>query len=280
MIITGLVMLLKNKKFLFGFSSMTLLIFISVVGTLVIPAEYARLMSFEPGLAPSVSHILGTDGYGRDVFAVVVFGTLQSLYIGAMAGTIGTVVSVIVGFTSGYKRGKIDVLLRNITNVFLVIPTWPLIVIISIMVRTISIPQMAIILAAFSWPWAARTLRSQVLAYRTLPFVEVAKVSGETDFDIAFKEILPNILPYIGSGFCYAFTGAMLAEVSLEVIGLSPPGAITLGMILHLAISSGAMSHGYFWWIFPPPAILVIVFVSLQMINIGMDEIYNPRLRK
>ena len=235
--------------------------------------------SFANFLNPSREHPLGTERFGRDVLGLVLVGLPNSLLVAAIAGCISTVIGVVIGFFAGYKGGKVDATLRTFTDMFLVIPTLPLIIILAAYVKHVSIAQIALILALFSWPFAARVIRSQVLSLRERPYVELAKITNMRDWEIIFQEILPNMLPYIGIGFATSALGAAFALVGLEIIGLGPSDTMDLGLLINFAQQWGVLSLGK-WAIFAAPVgLLVLLFFGVVLINQGLEEFYNPRLR-
>lgn len=228
---------------------------------------------------PSATHPFGTDRYGRDVLALVLIGLLNSLEVGLLAGAISTVLGVMVGFVAGYKGGGIDGTLRTMTDMFLVIPTLPLLITLSAYVRSVSLPALGLILASFSWPFAARAIRTQVLSLRSRPYVELARMSIMSDAEIIVQELLPNLVGYIALGFAGAALGAIGALVGLEVIGLGPSNTMDLGLLINLAQQWGVLSLGK-WTVFTAPVLaLVSLFVAMVLINIGLEETFNPRLR-
>jgi ABC-type dipeptide/oligopeptide/nickel transport system permease component len=199
----------------------------------------------------------------------------------ALPWTLGLLgLSTLVGFVAGYKGGVIDGTLRTVTDMFLVIPTLPLLITLSAYVRSVSFPVLALLLAGFSWPFAARAIRTQVLSLRTRPYVELARMSVMGDGEIIFKELLPNLVGYIALGFAGAALGAIAALVGLEVIGLGPANTMDLGLLINLAQSWGVLSLGK-WAVFTAPVMaLVLLFVAMVLMNIGMEETFNPRLRR
>jgi peptide/nickel transport system permease protein len=228
---------------------------------------------------PSSEHWLGTDRYGRDVLALVLVGLPNSLKVAAIAGGISTVIGAIVGFVAGYKGGKVDGILRSFTDMMLVIPTLPLIIIMARYVRHLSLPILALILAAFSWPFAARVIRSQVMSLRERPYVELSKITRLSDREIIAQDILPNMLPYIGIGLAASSVGAAFALVALTIIGLGPSDTIDLGSIIYLSQQWGALSLGKWPILAAPMTLLVLFFLGAALINQGLEEFYNPRLR-
>jgi len=228
---------------------------------------------------PSRAHPLGTDRFGRDVLGLVLVGLPNSLTVAAVAGVISTIVGVAVGFVAGYKGGKVDTTLRTVTDMFLVIPTLPLIIILAAYVRKVTFIQIAIILAIFSWPYAARVIRAQVLSLRERPYIELSKMTNMRDWEIIVQDILPNMLPYIGIGFATSALGAAFALVGLELIGLGPGDSMDLGLLINFAQQWGVLSLGK-WTVFAAPIVLLILlFFGVVLINQGMEEYYNPRLR-
>lgn len=229
---------------------------------------------------PASVHLLGTDGTGRDVLELVLTGLATSLKIGVMAGVTATVIAVVVAFVAAYKGGWADAVLSTVTDFFLVIPTLPLLIAFSAFDKSVSLVQIALIIAFFSWAVATRHIRSQVLSLRSRPYIELAKVTKLNDLEIIFEELVPNMLPFIALGLAYAVVGAMTALIGLEVIGLGPSGVIDLGLVINVAQQGGALTIGD-WGVFIAPIfILALVFFALTLVNIGLEEVYNPRLRK
>lgn len=272
-------LLIKSKYFISGLVLLIPLVVLGSIGPIFIPYESIYMGLYPLKTPPSHDHIFGTDVLGRDVFAVFVHSIGSSLQIGLLAGLLSELIGIFIGFVAGYKGGWTSDILMDVTNVFLIIPTWPLLVVIGSMVRGVSILILCGLIAAFSWTWGARIYRSQVLSLKEMPFVDVAKLSGLGDLEIVFKEILPNTLSWLGVGLAGSITWAMINEVSLEVIGLGPQGVTTLGIMLYWAIYWGSLYRGLWWCLFPPVFTLIMVFVGLQFLNIGMDQVFNPRLR-
>ncbi len=229
---------------------------------------------------PSWRHPLGTGRMGRDILVMTLLGLRYSLLVGAIAGGIATMVGIVVGFVAGYKGGVVDTILRTGTDTFLVIPSWPILVTISAYVLKLSIPIMALLLAVFSWPFAARAIRSQVLSLREQPYIDLAIVTNMPDLKIIFGEIMPNVLPYLGVAFANSVIGAILAMVGLELIGLGPPNIVTLGLLMNWGISWGVVSMGNVQIILVPALLLVLLFLALNLINMGLENVFNPRLRR
>lgn len=229
---------------------------------------------------PNTDHWLGTDRYGRDLFVMTATGLEASLEVAAVAGLLSTVIGVVVAFVAGYKGGTIDGFLNTTTDMFLVVPSFPLLLTLSAYVRSVSLFDVSLMLAVFSWPFAARTIRAHVLSLRSRPYVELARVTNLSDFEIIFQELMPNLLPYIGVGFASAALGAIFALVGLEVIGLGPASVIDLGLMINWAITWGVLSLGAWPLFVAPIVVLSLLFMAVNLINIGLEEVYNPRLRQ
>lgn len=269
----------RNGKFAVGLTILFGLILVAIFSDLLAP-DIGRVGQYLGDLPPSFEHLLGTDTMGRDVFAQLVHSIRQSLLIGFFTGFVGLLIGISMGIISGYKGGLVDDCLRGFTDVFLVIPTLPLLVVISSFVKFLTVPMLVLILAIFSWPWPARTFRAQVLSLRKREFVNIARLSGWSDIKIVFVEILPNMLPYVGTSFANSVSAALMTEVFLEILGIGPQNTTTLGFMLYWAMMRGALLRGILWWVFPPMICLILLFIALQFINIGLDELYNPKLRK
>jgi peptide/nickel transport system permease protein len=273
-----------SKRLATGLVILAVMVLLALLSPLIVNAigghtDPLELAAYEKWLVPSADHILGTDQFGRDVLAMVVSALAVSLQIGAIAGVISTVVGVVVAFVAGYKGGWIDGVLSTFTGILLVIPTFPLLIALSAYAKNVSLFQVGVMISIFSWPFAAKTIRSQVLSLRSRPYVDLARMSKARDLEIIGTELLPNLLPFIGVGFASSALGAIFGLVGLEVIGLGPGGVIDLGQIIFNAINTGALTLGAWPMFVVPIVLLTLLFAALNMINIGLEEVYNPRLR-
>ncbi len=235
--------------------------------------------TFETYLDPSLSHPFGTDKLGRDWLSLIFLGIRTSMLIAAISGTTSATIGIALGFIAGYKGGWVDTVLRTGTDMVLVIPSLPLLITLALYMPSINIPIMSLLLAAFSWPFTTRILRSQVLSLKERAFVDMARTSHMGDMAIIFLEILPNLLPYLGVSLAVGMSSAMLAEIGLQLIGLGPGNINTLGLMIQRSVNWGAMALGKWWIVFAPVGTLIAFFVSLNLINIGLEDAFNPRLR-
>ena len=227
-----------------------------------------------------ISHPLGTENSGRDMLALLIVGAPNTLVIGVVAAVIGMSVGILLGFTSGYLGGRVDDVIRLISDVTITIPALMILVVINALLRQIDIITMALLIALFIWPSPTRLIRSQVLSMKQSGYIKMAKLSGASNFHIMFKEMLPNLIPYLFGSFIAGTTGAILAAVGLETLGLGPQRVPTLGGIIYDAINSAALFRNMWWWWLSPTILLAAMFVGLLLINLGLDQVSNPRLRK
>lgn len=274
----------SSNKFRFGATILMVLLAIALLNPLLVRLAIGNANPLQSGtfgifLDPSRQNPLGTDRFGRDVLALVLIGLPNSLLVAAIAGGISTVLGVVVGFVAGYKGGKTDAVLRTVTDMFLVVPTLPLIIVLAAYSRRVTILQLGLILAAFSWPYAARVIRSQVLSLRERPYIELSRMTNMRDREIIFQDILPNMLPYIGIGFAGAALGAAFALVGLEIIGLGPSDTMDLGLLINFSQGWGVLSLGKWAILAAPVTLLILLFLSVALMNQGLEEVYNPRLQ-
>lgn len=227
---------------------------------------------------PSSAHLFGTDGQGRDIFAVVVYGIVPTFEIGLLAGIVGVLIGTALGVVAGYLGGAVDGAVRTVSDLMLGIPAFALLVVIAALFGTLSVGWLGIAIALLSWPLPARAFRSQILSLREQGFVVMSRLSDRSSFSIMFAEILPNMLPYVMATFVGLVSGGLLTAIGLELIGLGPIGVVDLGATLQSALNYGAISQGIWWWWAPPTVLLVMLFLGLFLISLSVDRISNPRL--
>ena len=269
-----------NKKLLLGLLLLLSLLLVGIVGPWFVDVEKARPISVPTNLPPSSEYPLGTDSGGRDVLAVVVVGTPQTLRMGILAGFFGVVLGTTLGLIAGYYGGYIDLVISGATDTMLTIPPLAVLLVVAASVRSIDVDTMAITIASLSWMFPARTIRAQVLSLREQPYVHMARLAGLGDLRSIFEEIMPNILPLAAASFVGATSGAILAGIGLEVLGLGPQRAPTLGMTIYWALLYSALIRGMWWWWLPPILVLIVLFVGLFLTSAALDEFVNPRLRR
>jgi len=271
----------QNPRIIVGGGMLGLMILFWLVGILTIGTSKAVPLSGPPDMVPSAQYPLGTDSAGRQLLPVLIAGIPLTLEIGLLAGFLGLLIGTILGFSAGYFGGTTDTVIRTAADVILPIPALAILVVIASTIHTVlTVEIMALIVASLAWMYPTRTIRSQVLSIRNRAYVDIGRFSGESDLDIIFRELMPNLMPYLAASFVAAVGAGILAAIGLEALGLGPQDRPTLGMTIFWAIYYGATLRGMWWWWGPPIAVLVLVFMSLFMIAQGLDRYANPRLRR
>jgi peptide/nickel transport system permease protein len=267
----------RSRRLTAGVCIVGVFVAVGVIGPFFI--HNANALGRSDWAPPSASHWLGTNEIGQDVFAQLVVSARASLEIGAGAGLIATIISILIGISGGYAGGIADEALSLLTNVVLVIPTLPLVILVLAYVKSNSLLPLIVIIALTSWAASARVLRAQTLSVRNREYVLAARASGERSLRIILVEILPNELPVIVSNLIFAMIFAILTQAGLAFIGLGDPTALTWGNMLNIAYNDEALSFGAWWWFIPPGACIALLGMGLALVNFGLDEILNPRLR-
>ncbi len=225
-------------------------------------------------------HPLGTENSGRDMLALMILGAPNSFLVGVVAAAVGMTVGIVLGFSSGFIGGRLDDFIRLISDVTITIPALMVLIVIQSVLNQIELTTMALLIAMFAWPSPTRLIRSQVLTMRESGYVQMAKLSGSSTWSIMFREIMPNLIPYLFASFIGNATGAILAAVGLETLGLGPQRVPTLGGTIYYALNAAALLRNMWWWWGLPTLLLALMFIGLLLINLGFDEIANPRLRR
>lgn len=260
---------------------------------LAVVAGYALLAVIGPWIAPydpdarsadllqppSARHWFGTTHLGQDLFSQILVGTRGVMLVGLTAGVVATVLAVLVGVTAGYLGGWADDGLSALSNVFLVIPALPLIIIVTSTVTDAGDLVVALVIGLTSWAWGARVLRAQTLSLRRRDYVEAARATGESSWRIIVFEVLPNLTAIIASGFVGTVIFAVLSEITLAFIGVSSISSWNWGTILFWAQSQQALAQGAWWWFVPAGLAIALLGTALALINFGIDEFVSPRLR-
>ena len=256
----------RNPSLTVGIALLAALGLFVIIGNLLVDTHDSRPLSVPTLRPPSRDFPFGTDRQGRDLLAVMVAGTPLTLRI---------------GFIAAYYRGLVDTMIRGIADIGLTVPGLLVLIIIAVSIKgTLTVSQMALVVASLAWLYPTRTIRAQVLSLRERGYVEVARLSGMSGPGIIFLELMPNLLPYLAATLVSAVSSAILASIALEVLGLGPIDAPTLGMTLYWVNFNAAMINGWWWWWTAPTVIILTVFLGLFFLTVGLDEIANPRLRR
>lgn len=279
---TSLSYMRRNPALLFGLILIVGLVLFSAIGWLVYDTSKYRPLSAIPGQAPKwPDYPLGTDNQGRDLLAVMIRGIPLTLEIGFLAGFMGLFIGAVLAFVSAYYGGWFDAIVRGIVDIGLTIPGLVVLILIAVAFKGgLTVEQMAVVVGSLAWLYPTRTIRAQVLTLKERAYVQVARLSGMSGPQIIVKELLPNLLPYLGASLVGTVTAAVFASIGLEALGLGPIDSPTLGMTIYWVIYYSALLHGMWWWFGPPILIIILLFIGLFNISAGLDEVANPRLRR
>ncbi len=271
----------RNPSLPIGIAMLLSLLLFSLVGSMLVDTQRARPLSVMAIQPPSWELPFGSDRQGRDLLAVMIAGTPLTIRIGVIAGLIGVGVGTVLAFVGAFYGGLLDTVIRGLVDVGLTVPGLLVLIILAVTIREgITVNQMALVVACLAWLYPTRVIRSQVLSMRERTWIQVAKLSGMSGPEIIVKEMLPNLFPYLAAALVNSISGAVLASVGLEALGLGPIESPTLGMTVYWVQFNAALINGWWWWWTVPIVILFILFVGLFLISVGLDEIANPRLRK
>ncbi len=229
---------------------------------------------------PSADYWFGTTSFGQDVFSQFVQGLRAAFLVGVVGGGLAWLLGSVVGFTAGYRGGWIDDVLNMLTNIVLVIPTLAILIIVAAYMDVHSYVTEALLIGLTSWPWAARAVRAQTFSLKTREFVDVARLTGRGTRQIIATEIAPNMSSYLFMMFILLFGGAILIGASLDFLGLGPATSVSLGLMMNSSFLASALLLGSWWWFLPPGIGIIAIVGGLYVMNVGLDEIFNPKLRE
>lgn len=275
--LTWLRTLVRTPKATFGVLLLLVFILAAVFAPVVAPGDPNEFVDV-PHQGPSAEHWFGTEGQGKDVFRQTVWGARNSLTVGFATGLLTTIIGVAIGMIGGYFGGRVDDVLSLLTNVVLIIPGLPLLVVLASFLKP-GLATIIFVLSVVGWAWPARVVRSQTLTLREKDFASASIVSGENRFRIIFSELLPNLTSLIVGGLIGSVTYAIGAETALSFLGLTNVGDVSWGTNLYWAQNNAGLLVGAWWTIIPSGLCVALVAFALSLINYAMDEITNPRLR-
>ncbi len=267
-----------NRKALVGLGLLLLFVVLAAIPGQIAPDD-PRAKIYPRGLGPSWHHLFGTTAYGEDVFSQLVFGTRQSILIAFAVGGLATLIAVLVGVSAGYLGGTTDGVLSLITDVILVIPIFPLIIVIAAYERNSGLLTLVVVLGVLGWSYGARQLRSQTLSLRRRDFLEAARVRGERKSYVIVHEILPTMTSLILASFLGAALYAVLFAAGLQFIGLGDPNSQSWGTMLYWAENNEALGAGMPYWAIMPGVCVALLGAAFALLNYAFDEISSPSLR-
>ena len=285
----------RSPKIVVGLSILAFFVLLAIFGPIVRPYDPSESFANAPvPLPPSAAHWLGTTQLQQDVFSQLLVGGSSMLVVAAIGGLVATVLSVIIGVTAGYLGGLTDDLLSMLANIFLVLPALPLLIIMfgflggpttgggsdggASVSNNNSLLVIALIISVTGWAFGARVLRAQTLSLRNRDYVDSARIAGERWWRIIASEILPNLVPVVATSFLFTVLYAVGTYTALAFLGLVNPNW-NWGAMLFYAQLSNAELTGYWWWFIPPGLAIALLGTALVLLNFGIDEFINPRLR-
>jgi len=270
--------MLGNRKALAGAIILGLFLVVAIIPGVLAPYDpHAQI--FDQTLGPSRAHLLGTTGNGQDIFSQLVWGTRESLVIALIAGLMATLLALLVGVSAAYLGGASDHVLSLVTDVFLVIPTLPLMIVVAAYARGGGLGVLIAVIVITGWSYGARQLRSQALSLRNRDFLDAARVRGERSIYVIVFEILPTMTSLIVANFLGAALYAVLAAAGLQFIGLGNPNDLSWGTMLFWAENNGALNAGSPLWAIMPGLCIALLGAGFALLNYAFDEITNPALR-
>src|SRR5215469_13144891 len=273
----------RSPKIIFGLITLGLFVVLAVIGPWIAPYSPGASLSTTNGVPqpPSAAHWLGTTQVQQDVFSQLLVGGRSMMLVAFLAGAIATVLSVVLGVTAGYLSGVADDLLSMLANFFLVLPALPLLIVIFGFLPASGGSNdllIGLIIAITGWAFGARVLRAQTLSMRTRDYIDSARLAGERNWRIIGFEILPNLLPIVASSFLFTVLYAVGTYTAMAFLGLVNPNWNWGGMLFY-AQGADAELTGYWWWFIPPGLAIALLGTALVLLNFGIDEFINPRLR-
>lgn len=271
----------RSPKVVAGIVLLGFFALLTIIGPWIAPYDPSDT-TFTPDQAPSWAHLLGTTTLGQDVMSQLLVGCRVTIVASFIAGLVATLIAVVIGLAAGYVGGKTDEGLSMLSTVFLVIPGLPLLIVISSYLppgQQANPFVIGVVIALTGWAWGARVLRAQTLSLRNRDFVEASRIIGESRWRIMFSEIGPNLLPILAASLLFTILYSIGVYTTLAFLGLTNVSTWNWGTMLYWAQNNNAALANEWWWIGPPGIAIALVGTGLALINFGIDEFINPRLR-
>jgi len=270
---------LRNKKLLFGLGLELFFVLVALLGPVIARHSPTELIGTSLS-KPSATYWLGTDNLGRDIFAQLVYGLRESYLVGALGAVSASVVGMTLGFIAGWRGGIVDEIIQLFTNVLVMIPSLVLIIVIGAYLPSRSVLFEGVFIGLTTWPWVARAVRAQTFSLRSREFVDMAKLSGKRPVSIIVKEIAPNMASYLFLVIILLFGSSMLLASSYDFLGIGPTNLVSLGTMMNNANQNAALFYHLWSWFIPPGVVLTGMVAALLVANVGLDEVFNPKLRE
>ncbi|MDR0331534.1 MAG: ABC transporter permease [Chitinispirillales bacterium] len=271
--------LLKSPMFVIGALLFLSTLLIALLGPVFYKVTMERVGA-QYG-APTAQFLLGLDDLGRDYVSLLLRGLRSSLFVGLLAGVIATTIGTLVGIYGGFRGGVVDDVLNMLTNLFVVIPSFVVLILISASFKEgRSLTLIGVIIGMTTWTWSARAVRAQSAALKSKDHISLAKLNGDSTLRVLLVHILPYIFSYVFMVFILQVSSGILSEAAISMIGLGPLDTVSLGTILNQAKNTGALGDGIWWAFIPATVVITLLVFALYLINTSMEGVFNPRLRK
>lgn len=231
------------------------------------------------GRSPGLHHLLGTTSTGQDVLAQLIAGSRNSLLVGVVAASIGTALAILFGVTAGFFGKGIDTVLNFVTNLFIIMPVFPLTLVVAGYLHGTGPLTIALVIGVFGWAGGARSLRAQTMSLRNRDFTMAMRMLGEKRIRLIFVEVFPQLSGWVSAMFLHGIIGGVLAEAGLAFLGISNPDTVSWGTMIENAQQQNAILNGQWWWFIPPGLCIAAIGTATGLVNFGIDEIANPKLR-
>ncbi|MGI6782022.1 MAG: ABC transporter permease [Acholeplasmataceae bacterium] len=267
----------SNKKSGIGFSIILIFVLMAIIGSFLPPAEIVG-GKFQ---SPSIRHPLGTDHLGRDLLFQIIAGSRDVLTIAFLTGVFTVIIGVFLGLVSGLIGGWVDRILQLITNLFLTVPSFPILLVLSTLIVIRDNITFALILSLWNWAGLSRAVRAQIISLKERDFIQICNVMGMKKSRIIISELMPNIASYIAVNFIQIMRGAITGSVGIMMLGLAALDSTNWGTMLYLIFQMGYLTNQAAIFYVMSPIVCIVVFqFGIVMFANGVDEVLNPRLRK
>ncbi|NLJ49889.1 MAG: ABC transporter permease [Candidatus Atribacteria bacterium] len=264
-------LIFNQKKYFTRIGGFLFLFFLLVAIFAPFIAPFQLTDRFDPFLPPGSKYLLGTNDIGNDLFTEFIYGLRITLLVGLLTGAFSISIGVFIGLLAGYHGGFMDEILMGMTDIVLMIPRIPLIIVLSAFLRP-SVGLMILVMSILWWTSTARVIRSRTIQIRSMGFIESARCLGFSSWHILFYEILPNIVMIIIPEYLITVASAMISEASLSFLGLGDPSLKSWGMMIHHAFQRGGFLNGMWWWYIPPGLGIILFVLSMVFLSFAFEE--------
>lgn len=269
----------RNKKFMFGLTIEVIFVLLAVLGPFLAPYDPNKVF-VSAGAHPSAQHLLGTDYFGHDVLSQLLYGLRDSFLVGFLGALFASLVGMAIGFAAGWRGGVLDEVLQLFTNIIVMIPSLVLLIVIASYLKTRGVLFEGLFIGLTTWPWVARAVRAQTFTLRERDFVDLARLSGKRGTSIVVKDIAPNMASYLFLVVILLFGSSILLAANFDFLGLGPTNTISLGTMMNQSMQWNALALHVWWWFIPPGVVITVIVAALLIANVGLDEVFNPKLRE